>query len=96
MDGFQNCFNDADKVFVTPVYTAGEEPIEGFDSESLVAGLKSRGHRSAQSVVDQDELAQAIAGDLAAGDIIVCLGAGDITRWAAALASAIDAKRGQK
>ena len=35
MDEFQNAFNDADVVFVTPVYAAGEEPIEGVDSSAL-------------------------------------------------------------
>ena len=47
MDDFQNAFNDADKVYVAPVYTAGEEPIAGVSSAALVAGLKSRGHRFA-------------------------------------------------
>ncbi|HAU21177.1 MAG TPA: UDP-N-acetylmuramate--L-alanine ligase [Erythrobacter sp.] len=96
MDDFQNCFNDADKVFVTPVYEAGEEPIEGVDAETLVAGLKSRGHRSAQTIAGMDELASALADDLGAGDYVVCLGAGDITKWAAGLADAITAKRGGK
>ena len=39
MDEFQNAFNDADVVFVTPVYAAGEEPIEGVDSAALVEGF---------------------------------------------------------
>ncbi|KUO57488.1 MAG: UDP-N-acetylmuramate--alanine ligase [Sphingomonadales bacterium BRH_c3] len=95
MDEFQSCFNDADQVFVTPVYTAGEDPIEGIDAEALVAGLKSRGHRAATTVADQSELAQVLAQELEAGDIVVCLGAGDITRWAAGLAPAIDAAAGK-
>ncbi|QIG54896.1 UDP-N-acetylmuramate--L-alanine ligase [Altererythrobacter sp. BO-6] len=89
MDEFQSCFNDADQVYVTPVYTAGEDPIEGINAEALVAGLKSRGHRAAATVADQQELAQVLAGTLSAGDIVVCLGAGDITKWAAGLAPAI-------
>ena len=94
MDEFQTCFNEADRVLVTPVYTAGEEPIEGVSAEALVAGLKSRGHRSAATVADQAKLAQVLAGDLKAGDFVVCLGAGDITKWAAGLADAIAARRG--
>ena len=38
MDDFQNAFNDADVVFVTPVYAAGEEPIEGVDCAALAEG----------------------------------------------------------
>ena len=94
MDEFQSCFNDADHVYVTPVYEAGEAPIEGVDSEALVAGMKSRGHRSAQVIADQDALAQALAHEIRERDIVVCLGAGDITRWAAGLAGAIDSIRG--
>ncbi|MEM1197163.1 MAG: UDP-N-acetylmuramate--L-alanine ligase [Pseudomonadota bacterium] len=93
MDDFQTCFNEADSVYITPVYEAGEAPLPGIDSAALVSGLKSRGHRSAQTIEDADALAKALAQDVRGGDIIVCLGAGDITRWAAGLASAIDVER---
>jgi len=93
MDDFQNCFNEADMVFVTPVYAAGEDPIEGVDAEALVAGLKSRGHRSARTIGDESSLAQALAREIEAGDMIVCLGAGDITKWAGSLALAIEGER---
>jgi UDP-N-acetylmuramate--alanine ligase len=89
MDDFQNCFNDADLVYVTPVYAAGEEPVPGVDSEALVAGLKSRGHRAAATVADQAELARVLADEVDEGDLVVCLGAGDITKWAAGLADAL-------
>ncbi|MCW2388892.1 UDP-N-acetylmuramate--alanine ligase [Sphingobium sp. B11D3B] len=91
MDEFQQSFNDADMVYVSPVYPAGEQPIEGVDADALVAGLKRRGHRAAQTIGDADALATALAADLKADDMIVCLGAGDITKWAAGLAPAIAA-----
>ncbi|MEM8725010.1 MAG: cyanophycin synthetase, partial [Pseudomonadota bacterium] len=94
MEEFQTCFNEADIVYITPVYEAGEDPIEGVDAAALVAGLKSRGHRSAQTIAGQSELAEALANEIQSGDIVVCLGAGDITRWAAGLAPAIDSLRG--
>jgi len=93
MDEFQQAFNDADMVYVAPVYTAGETPIEGVDAEALVAGLKRRGHRAAQAIAGPEALAAALAADLQADDMIVCLGAGDITKWAAGLAGAIDVAR---
>ncbi|WP_062732147.1 UDP-N-acetylmuramate--L-alanine ligase [Sphingobium abikonense] len=92
MDEFQQAFNDADIVYAAPVYAAGEPPIEGVDSAALVAGLKRRGHRHAATVADADDLAMQLAADLQPDDMIVCLGAGDITKWAAGLASAIAAK----
>ena len=92
MGEFQTAFNDADAVYVTPVYAAGETPVAGVDADALVDGLKRRGHRSAETVADADALAAALAGTLRAGDQVVCLGAGDITRWAAGLADAIGAR----
>ncbi len=89
MDEFQGAFNDADIVFVTPVYAAGEEPIEGVDSAALVEGLKQRGHRAAQTVEDVDEVCRKLRDIAARGDMVICLGAGDITKWAAQLADGI-------
>lgn len=89
MDDFQQAFNDADAVYITPVFTAGEDPIEGADSEGLVAGLKQRGHIMASTVTDGNDLAHKLAADLREGDLIVCLGAGDITKMAATLAPQI-------
>ncbi len=94
MDDFQQAFNDADIVFISPVYTAGEAPIEGVDSAALVAGLKQRGHRSANLVSDAKELATNLAGIIQEGDMVICLGAGDITKWAAGLADAIRVAKG--
>ena len=93
MEEFQTAFNDADRVLVTPVFAAGEPPIEGVDASALVEGLKRRGHRSTATVADADALAEELAGSIRADDMIVCLGAGDITKWAAGLASAIEARR---
>ena len=89
LDEFQNCFNDADVVFVTPVYAAGEEPIEGVDSAALVEGLRAHGHRMVRTVQDLDELCVALRDLAAEGDMIICMGAGDITKWAAGLADGV-------
>jgi UDP-N-acetylmuramate--alanine ligase len=96
MDEFQNAFNDADVVFVAPVYAAGEEPIEGVDSNALVDGLRARGHRMVRSVADLDDLCAALRDLAAEGDMIICMGAGDITKWAAALADGISQARARK
>lgn len=86
---FQTAFNDADTVYVAPVYPAGEAPIEGVDADALVSGLKQRGHRSAQTVAGPEALAKALAATIGADDMVICLGAGDITKWAAGLSEAI-------
>ncbi|MEM8799281.1 MAG: UDP-N-acetylmuramate--L-alanine ligase [Pseudomonadota bacterium] len=85
-EGFCTCFDQADKVFVTPVFAAGEEPIEGASQAELVAGLKAHGHRHALSVGEKTTLPALIAAEAEPGDLVICLGAGDITHWAQYLA----------
>ncbi|HVF37832.1 MAG TPA: UDP-N-acetylmuramate--L-alanine ligase, partial [Sphingomicrobium sp.] len=96
MDEFQNAFNDADIVLVTPVYAAGEEPIEGVDSAALADGLRARGHRLVKTVESLSELAASLRDLAAEGDMVICMGAGDITKWAGGLAPAIAAARAAK
>jgi len=84
-DDFCSCFNDADVVIIAPVYEAGEQPIEGFDRDSLVEGLTARGHRQALALPEPAALAGMIAEIAEPGDVVVCLGAGTITYWAHAL-----------
>jgi UDP-N-acetylmuramate--alanine ligase len=96
MDEFQNAFNDADVVFVTPVYPAGEEPIEGVDSAALADGLRSHGHRMVRTVESLDELCRELRDLAADGDMVICMGAGDITKWAASLADGIGKARSRK
>ena len=75
-----------------PVYEAGEAPIEGVDADALASGLRSHGHRDAKTFASPQDLPQVI-GDMkiGTGDVVVCLGAGSITRWAETLAD--DVKR---
>ena len=96
MDEFQSAFNDADVVFVAPVYPAGEEPIEGVDSNALADGLRAHGHRMVRTVGDLEELCANLRDLAAEGDMIICMGAGDITKWAAALADGICEARASK
>ncbi len=84
-DEFAACFNDADTVMVAPVYTAGEEPIEGVDSRELTARIRAGGHRDARFVASPDAIAPAVRELAHDGDFVVFLGAGNITQWAYAL-----------
>jgi UDP-N-acetylmuramate--alanine ligase len=96
MDDFQAAFNDADIVMVAPVYPAGEDPIEGVDSAALAEGLRAHGHRMVKLVDSPKELAASLRDIAADGDVILCLGAGDITKWAAGLAEGIRKARANK
>jgi UDP-N-acetylmuramate--alanine ligase len=82
---FCTCFNDADTVIVAHVYPAGEAPIAGADRDSLVQGLRARGHRQAIPLDGPQDLARMVGRLARPGDIVVCLGAGNITQWAYSL-----------
>ena len=82
---FCTCFNDADAVVVADVYAAGETPIDGIDREHFVAGLRAHGHREVIPLPGAPELAGIVKGLAKSGDLVVCLGAGNITQWAYAL-----------
>ncbi|MBR0732831.1 UDP-N-acetylmuramate--L-alanine ligase [Bradyrhizobium japonicum] len=82
---FCTCFNDADAVVVADVYAAGEAPIDGIDREHFVAGLRAHGHREVIPLPGAPELAGIVKGLAKSGDLVVCLGAGNITQWAYAL-----------
>lgn len=88
---FCSCFNDADVVIVADVYTAGESPIEGINRDSLVEGLRRYGHRHALALPSPADLPAMIAAQTQPGDLVVLLGAGDITSWAYALPAQLEA-----
>lgn len=89
-EDFCTCFNDADAVLVADVYTAGEDPIEGADRDSLVSGLARHGHRDA-APTSRESLPADLQARVQPGDLVVCLGAGDITAWAADLPERLEA-----
>ena len=82
---FCTCMNDAGTVIVADVYPAGEAPIPGVNRDALVEGLRARGHRSVVPLPQPGRLAEMVHAIARPGDFVVCLGAGIITQWAAAL-----------
>lgn len=93
-EDFCTCFNDADAVIIADVYEAGEEPIEGINKDSLVEGLRERGHRTVVALENPEALATTIDQMAGSGDFVVCLGAGSISAWANALPDQLRAIRG--
>lgn len=91
MAEFSSCFNDADVVIVADVYTAGEAPIPGVDRDGLIEGLRRFGHRRALPLESPAALAGMIAEEAKAGDMVVLLGAGDVTSWSYALPAQLEA-----
>jgi UDP-N-acetylmuramate--alanine ligase len=88
---FCRSFNDADVVVVADVYAAGEAPIEGASRDALVEGLRRHGHRHVLALASPAALPATIREVARTGDLVVCLGAGDITTWANALPGQLEA-----
>ncbi len=81
-DDFCTCFNDADKVVVSDVYAAGEDPIDGFGRDNLVKGLQKHGHKDVYALEAPENLAGLVEEIAEPGDFVVCLGAGSVSKWA--------------
>jgi len=90
-DDFCHGFNDADVVIVADVYAAGEAPIPGIDRDALVEGLRRYGHRRAIALASPADLPALVREEARPGDLVVLLGAGDITGWAYALPEQLQA-----
>ncbi len=75
---FLDAFDHADKLYLTDVYAAGEDPIEGVNGELLHFALKRRGHLDVSYVPDWRRLVPSVQPDLRSGDLVIVLGAGNI------------------
>jgi UDP-N-acetylmuramate--alanine ligase len=82
---FAACFKDADQVIVTPLYTAGEAPIDGINHRALAEAIRATGHASVASVDSERDVVPILQRSAKSGDMVVCLGAGNSTEWAHAL-----------
>ena len=83
---FSTCFDKADHVLISPVYEAGEQPIEGINHEALVKSMTSHGHKGARAIASLDDLPEEIKALAEPGGMVVCLGAGSISAYANGLA----------
>ena len=77
-EDFTSAFNDADIVFITEIYSAGELNTFDLTNDSLINALIAAGHKDVR-VYNEIELKSIIEIKLNVGDIVVFLGAGDIS-----------------
>ncbi|OQC29111.1 MAG: UDP-N-acetylmuramate--L-alanine ligase [Deltaproteobacteria bacterium ADurb.Bin072] len=79
-DDFVNSFYDAGRLYVTEIYPASEQPIEGVSGRRLFEEIKNHGYRDAFFVEDKDDIPGTLQKVLKKGDLVVFLGAGDVWR----------------
>lgn len=80
MNEFALCFNNADVLFITDIYAASEQPIEGITAEVLTENVKQYGHKNAQYIGEVEGATDKVLPFLREGDLVITLGAGTITR----------------
>lgn len=79
MEEFATAWGDSDRLVVTEIYGAGDEPIPGVTGEALCEKIRAHGHRDAQFMATLDDVADQIVKDLRPGDLVLTLGAGDVS-----------------
>jgi len=89
IDDFGKVLSTADVLLVTEVYPAGESPIEGCDGRAICRAVRSRAQVEPIFVERVDELASALKDVIRANDLIVMMGAGQITNIAHGLPAAL-------
>jgi UDP-N-acetylmuramate--alanine ligase len=92
MDEFALAFNNADVLYVLDIYAASEDPIPGITAEVLTDNIRRYGHKQARYIGDIETAAERIAGDLREGDLVITLGAGNVTRLSDELMEKIEAR----
>lgn len=80
LDRFAISFNDADVLVVSPIYPAGESPIEGVTAERLARSVRDHGHKEVVFCPVQEDLVPCLLQLVRPGDLVMTLGAGDIHR----------------
>jgi UDP-N-acetylmuramate--alanine ligase len=91
MNEFATCFSEADKLFITDIYAASEDPIEGVDAQALVKEIKDRGFRDVHYIQAPADFLHYLSEHGCDNSLILTLGAGSITRFSAELAEWLEA-----
>jgi UDP-N-acetylmuramate--alanine ligase len=80
MQEFARSFNNADALFITDIYAASEDPIEGVDSEALTSAIKRFGHKEANYIGPLENAPTMLRDYVQPGDLVITLGAGTVNR----------------
>ena len=89
LDSFASCFDLADYVIITDIYPAGELPIEGASGYSIYEKLKQHKHPDQLKFLLKENILEHVLNILNPQDVVLVLGAGDITKISDELASAL-------
>lgn len=90
LDDFAHAFDQADALYVTPVYAAGESPVTGVSGETLVERIRTAGHPEVHWMENTDGAVSRLIPELHPGDRVLTLGAGDVWKLGVELLRTLD------
>ncbi len=93
MDEFGTAFHQADRLYLLDIYAASEPRIEGVTSDALLEKVRAYGHRSAEYVGTIDEGVARVAAAVEPGDLVITLGAGNVSGAAERILERLREKR---
>jgi UDP-N-acetylmuramate--alanine ligase len=93
-DDFATAFHQADLLVLTEIYAAGEDKIPGVESARLAEAIRAHGQREVRFVADLDAVAAALVPDLQPGDLVITLGAGNVSSLGPKLLAALEEQPG--
>jgi len=93
-DEFTRAFNNADQLFLTDIYAAGEKPIPGITSEHLAEAIAQHGHHNVKYAPDRAAMSAELARIAKPGDVVIALGAGDINKILGVVGGGLRARLG--
>jgi UDP-N-acetylmuramate--alanine ligase len=80
MEEFARSFNNADSLFISDIYAASEEPIQGVTAEALTDAIKSFGHKDVRYIGALENAPTTLRDHVRPGDLVLTLGAGTVSR----------------
>lgn len=92
LDDFARSFNNADVLFITDIYAASEDPIEGVTANVLTEKIRLYGHKNVHYTGSLEEAAQKVVNELQSGDLCITLGAGSVSRASEQILEGMKAK----
>lgn len=92
LDEFAKSFDQADRVIITDIYAASESPLEGVTAELLCERIKLYACGKQVDFIHKEKIIESILQDISPGDLVITLGAGDITKISDELSQALKKK----
>ncbi|MGC8602353.1 MAG: UDP-N-acetylmuramate--L-alanine ligase [Desulfomonilaceae bacterium] len=93
-EDFLTAFHDADLLYIMDIYPASEKPIEGVSGARLCEAIKARGHKTVRFLSDRSSIVSDVAEDLQPGDMLITLGAGDVTKLGPLVLEELELRKG--